>query len=367
MTEKSNILSALPSVDWRTVCQNAGLPLVVYGMGNGADKLEARLSEVGLSVSDYIASDDFVRGQSFRGHRVLTYREAVLKHGDFILLVAFGTRLPEVLSHIESLGRERTLLIPDMPIAGDDYFDVSYANAHGEELLEAYETLFDDLSRETFLSLASAKISGDYHELMAKVQTKDDIFEEMPLANVKTVADFGAYNGDTVREIFGRAGNLSLAIAVEPDKRTFKKLSVYADLETRFSVVPIHAAVGGTGRAVMHASGNRNSSLYNASFEKSDDEVPLLSVDEILRDYDVDYLKMDVEGAELYALRSATQTLRRCRPILKIAAYHRSEDIFSLLLFLKAHTENYRFLLRRTPCIPAWEADIIAIPNEVTT
>ncbi len=366
MAEKTNGLFSLPERDWLSVCLDSRLPLVVYGMGNGADKLEDRLTAAGLSVSDTIASDGFVRGQSFRGRRVLTYREAEEKYGDFLLLVAFGTRLPEVLSNIREMAMAHTVLIPDMPVAGEAYFDLPFAKAHESKLRGAYEALSDDTSREVFLSLLSSKITGDFDELMAKVQTKDSIFKEIPCENIKVAADFGAYNGDTVRELSTFADNLSCAIAAEPDSRSFKKLKAYAEEESRFRVVPVRAAVGGEGEASFYASGNRNSSLFHGSYENKSDAVPLLSVDGLLSGYGVDYLKMDVEGAELSALMTARDTIARCRPILKIAVYHRSEDLFAIPLYLRQNTTNYRLLLRRTPCIPAWEADIIAIPNEVT-
>ena len=43
------------------------LPIVIYGMGNGADMIIDRLEALGVSVADIFASDEFVRGHSFRG------------------------------------------------------------------------------------------------------------------------------------------------------------------------------------------------------------------------------------------------------------------------------------------------------------
>ena len=43
--------------------QSVQKPLVLYGMGDGADKLFAALGELGLTPSGVFASDDFVRGR----------------------------------------------------------------------------------------------------------------------------------------------------------------------------------------------------------------------------------------------------------------------------------------------------------------
>ena len=47
--------------------------ILVYGMGNGADKLIAQLSRIGREVDDFFASDGFVRGHSFHGKKVLSF------------------------------------------------------------------------------------------------------------------------------------------------------------------------------------------------------------------------------------------------------------------------------------------------------
>jgi FkbM family methyltransferase len=59
----------------------------------------------------------------------------------------------------------------------------------------------------------------------------------------------------------------------------------------------------------------------------------------------VDFVKLDVEGAELNALRGAEATLRRFRPRLAIAAYHRPEDLAAIPAYLDGLGLGYRFRL----------------------
>ena len=63
---------------WQTL-QNTNRPILIYGMGNGADKIVQRLSQYGISVADYFASDGFVRGQIFHGKTVLSRSEALCR------------------------------------------------------------------------------------------------------------------------------------------------------------------------------------------------------------------------------------------------------------------------------------------------
>ena len=50
-------------------------PIVLYGMGNGADQIIEVLNGYGLDFADVFASDGFVRGQLFHGKKVLTLNE----------------------------------------------------------------------------------------------------------------------------------------------------------------------------------------------------------------------------------------------------------------------------------------------------
>jgi len=59
----------------------------------------------------------------------------------------------------------------------------------------------------------------------------------------------------------------------------------------------------------------------------------------------VDFIKLDIEGAELAALHGAEECLRRFRPKLAISLYHRPSDFFSIPLFLRSRLPDYDFYL----------------------
>ena len=78
--------------------------IVIYGMGNGADKVVKMCNIHNIEVADFYASDAFVRGQSFHGKTVMTYYQIKQKYGDgnFISLLSFATRLPDVIENIKN-------------------------------------------------------------------------------------------------------------------------------------------------------------------------------------------------------------------------------------------------------------------------
>ncbi len=69
-------------------------------------------------------------------------------------------------------------------------------------------------------------------------------------------------------------------------------------------------------------------------------------IDEICKDINVTFIKMDIEGAELKALVGAKNTIVRDKPKCAISVYHEPEDLFKIPLYLKQLNPNYKFYLR---------------------
>lgn len=77
---------------------------------------------------------------------------------------------------------------------------------------------------------------------------------------------------------------------------------------------------------------------YAPGFSSANHAVPLRSVDYLVdtREIEkVDFIKLDVEGAEVEALRGARQSILRFKPKLAISLYHKPNDLFEIVLFIK--------------------------------
>ena len=90
-----------------------------------------------------------------------------------------------------------------------------------------------------------------------------------------------------------------------------------------------------------------------------------VKIDDITRGRNVNYIKYDTEGAEMAALEGSKEMIFQSSPTMRISAYHRSEDLFSLLLWLDAFAgDRYTYHLRRRLSIPAWDIELIAVPKK---
>ena len=71
-----------------------------------------------------------------------------------------------------------------------------------------------------------------------------------------------------------------------------------------------------------------------------------ISIDDFVKDNKIekiDFIKMDIEGCELKALQGAINTLKKYKPTLAIAAYHKYEDYYEIPKFLNELNTGYKF------------------------
>ena len=342
---------------------NEKRPIVVYGMGNGADKLFSRFEKYGISVADVFASDGFVRGHSFRGYKVKSFSEIKETYSDFVIVLSFASNREDVINMLVDIDEKYDMLIPDMPIADEaEYFDKSFYNAHYKEIVGAYNMLCDEESKKIYALTVNYKLTGKLSYLMDTYTEKCDMYSLISGKDIKIMIDGGAYNGDTAREAIEYFPCLSEIYAIEPDAKTFKRLKKYADT-VDLKIVPINAALYSEKKlGEFFSSGNRNSTAKaTASYESKSGNVSFITVDSL--EISPDYIKYDVEGAEYEALIGSLETIRRVKPVLLVSLYHRSKDIFALPAFLNEKTEGYRFYIRRLLSVPAWELNLILIPT----
>jgi hypothetical protein len=95
-------------------------------------------------------------------------------------------------------------------------------------------------------------------------------------------------------------------------------------------------------------------------------EIATISIDEEFSNEEISYIKMDVEGAEIEALRGAEETLNRCKPKLAISAYHKREDIYELPLIIHQIYPKYRLYLRHLSLDP-FDTVLFGVPQNGQT
>ncbi len=334
-------------------------PIVMYGMGNGADKILAVAEHYGVEICDFFASDGFVRGHHFHGKRVLSYSEAKKKYGDMVVLLSFASSLPDVMANFYRIADECEFYAPDVPVFGDTLFTPDFVKTNIGKIEKVYNMLADERSKEIYENVINYKLSGNIAYLRDAESDEAEVNALIGASKFTSYADLGAYTGDTVKKILDVVPDMNKIIALEPDARNFRKLTAYAQEEVRCPVNTFNLGVWSHKDTLsFDASGNRNA---NIGENKKGKTVEVDSLDNILAKEPIDYIKYDVEGSEKEALIGTRKTIETYAPTLLVSLYHRSEDVFELPLLVKNLNADYTLYLRRFPYVPAWDLNLYAI------
>ena len=337
-----------------TALKNSRKPIVLYGMGNAADRVLDEFAKRGITAAGVMASDDFVRYQEFRGFIVKKESDLVDELGDFTVALCFGSSLPDVMHHIREVGSRHELLIPNIPVVGDELMDEAYIEANRADIQRAYGLLADDRSRIVFKGVLDFCYTGRLRYLNDIESDKDEVFTDILRLHDELYLDLGAYRGDTVDEFLHHTDGYRSIIAVEPNPKNYAKLCSH--IEDMANVTAINAGIADReGVRRISKKGGRMPTLGDADGVG----IPVTTVDAI--GGEPTYIKVDIEGMESAMLNGAEHTLKALRPKLNLAAYHRTGDFFSLILQLYEINPDYRIYLRKHPYIPCWDLNIYAI------
>ena len=351
-----NELAALPECGCEIKRQ--GLPVYIYGMGNGGEKVLRWCAARNIKVEGVFASDDFVRGQSFCGYEVMRLSQVEDSAGEFTVLLGFGTCLPEIMARIDSIEARHPLFSPDVPVAGDKDFSREDFFADIDRAKRVYERLADEQSRRVFMALNAFKITG-------KLCYLRDIFTDdakpSPLLGVQkgeVYCDLGAYNGDTVLQTVAATGGCKKIYALEPEKRNFQKcVRNCIDID---NIEFINAAAWSHDTVLSFEGGSGRQARLDSG---AGGRIAARSLDSVLNGRECSYIKYDVEGADIPALKGSAQTISRYHPKLCCALYHRCYDHIDIPLYLDELCAGYTIYMRQQTYYPAWETELYAVYN----
>lgn len=354
--DKENMFEELLKTEssWEFL-KSTPLPIAVYGTGNGADRVIDEFEKLGITVSAVVASDGFVRNRTFHGLHVQSISQAEKELGDFIVALCFASPLPQVIENIKELSKKHKVIMPSVPIYGDNIFNKEFLKRNLSSIEKAYSLLCDEQSKKAFKSIIRFQITGDLNYCFDCESPKDEAFSILCLSENESFLDLGAYRGDTVEEFLNHTKSYEKIMAVEPDKRTFKKLR--ATCENIENCTLLNNAIW-SDNCILNFDGNKG---RGSAAQAGKEEIAAICVDHIFKEYGrFTYLNIDIEGMESEMLSGATISLKN-KPKICMAAYHRSEDIFGLINKINSINPEYKIYLRHHPHISFWDTNIYCI------
>ncbi|MDI6774084.1 MAG: FkbM family methyltransferase [Verrucomicrobiota bacterium] len=162
------------------------------------------------------------------------------------------------------------------------------------------------------------------------------------------IVEGGACWGDTALDFADQAGTKGrvYSFEIDPENLDVLKKNVEMNPEIGRRIHVIERAMGEVSdKDVAFAPAGPGTRLAGQG-DPATLSVKTLSVDDLVSRHDlsrVDFIKMDIEGSEMQALRGAQRTLLRFKPRLAISAYHKEEDILTIPEYLDGLQAGYSF------------------------
>jgi len=347
---------------------------VIFGSGALGRILLTAARASGVSVAAFADNKASLQGTDVDGVPVLSPADAVAQFDDraYFLIGVFNSAAP--MRQLRELGAQRIVPYPafywkyvsTIPWAPGIELP-SRIVASAAAIRDGYMCLHDEKSREEFAAQIAWRCTLDYARLPPPDAGADIYYspELVKLTDDEVMVDCGAFDGDSIRLFAAQTGGrFQQVYACEPDAKNRRTLATYieslpSDERARFTVLPY--AVGAKNGVVhFDTSGTAGSHM---TADTTTDAIDCRTLDTLMDDAKPSFIKMDIEGAEPEALAGATATLRRCRPILAVCAYHVSEHLWTLPSIIQAAVPDYRISLRRY-AEECWETVYYAIPPE---
>lgn len=231
------------------------------------------------------------------------------------------------------------------------YVRGGYNILNKNNIIQSFEYLDDDESATVFYSIFLRGISGNKSQ--KEIFTMPQYFPKEILQRLclnEVFLDCGAADGDTI-EMFRKFTNdkFKAIYAFEMDREIYNKLLVNSQTQDN-RIVCFNAGISDGNRQVVYSKdGCPSYALMNPNSEKVG-KAYLKSIDSLIDDRtikeEITFVKMDIEGAELDALRGMEKMIINYKPKLAISIYHKWEDKWEIPIYIKSIVPEYSIIIR---------------------
>mgnify|MGYP004618888617 FL=1 len=172
-----------------------------------------------------------------------------------------------------------------------------------------------------------------------------DIKNIFEVKNDAVIFDIGAWKGDTAYFFSKKCSDNAQIYAFEPDDYAFQILEKIKNKYKLNNVITKNVLFSNAEKEIDFISMIKNTPTVKKKTITIDKFVEENNIEKI------DYIKMDVEGAERTILEGGVKTIKKFKPHLAIAIYHGGklfmEDFYDIPLFIKnIMGEDYQYYIR---------------------
>ncbi|MFH2002764.1 MAG: FkbM family methyltransferase [Planctomycetota bacterium] len=356
-----------------------GSSVVLFGTGSAGKNLLPIIRNHGVAPVCFCDNNPVSTGQVFCGLPVLSFSQLTKDHRESLIVITTNRYSREIRRQLLDAGfhGDRIFSVAHGPLVFFTHIDQwrwprEDLNAFQDELEHTYTLLSDDKSKDLFINRIALFAGGtDYQSFLKFICKHSDLIgkfgfsppsrstdyenffyfnnDVVYLDNRETFVDVGAYDGDSTEEFLAsckaRGKDYRKVFCFEPDTNNFSRLQ--AKMAQNRDVTCLSFGLWTHAASLNFESSDQIEEARSARVVSGGGaRIQVDSLDHLLPNETVTFIKMDVEGAECEALRGASWIISRDKPKLAISVYHSRDDIFRIPLLVHEICPEYRLYLR---------------------
>jgi len=335
--------------------------IYVYGAGNAGAMTVELLGILGISIRGFWDrnADKICKFKSKPVDKPFSSKTE--KGANVIIIIAFicgYEELKKTINKVEEEGFYNIIYyheIYNFLIKKDFQDSISFKSNSKPELLNIKKVksnilsvaamLEDKKSMDVYMSFFQA-ITHSNCDLFARPEKAIQYFvDDVPFSKgYDSFVDCGAFDGDTMFLLSKLKQETRKIVLFEPDVTNYNNLiNNIKESEIKKEIISFPCGVWDKTEKVRFSSGSYAGCKIT---EEGNDFIQCVKIDDALQNFLPTFIKMDIEGSELKALKGAERTIIENRPDLAICVYHKIEDMWEIPLLIKSINANYKFYLR---------------------
>jgi FkbM family methyltransferase len=326
----------------------------LFGAGSGGERIFAYLEMKGYadSVVCFVDSDVQKQGKILLGKKIESI-EYLMENPEISVIIS-SEFTASILNALKTQNCRNEIFLPTELMCTQFFYpNEEKLDADLDHINSLYD-LNDEYTASIIKSFFFAQTNDDFCQILPLGKTvsifsiygywNDENTGFLPCESL-TMCDAGAYNGDTLTQWLNRYGSsLKRYYGFEPNKDHFIQLG--RTVET----------LGVKDRSLIYpvGLGDQNTTLRfteDGEGSRVDRRGKTVIKTNRLDDLNIEvigklYIKMDIEGFELEALKGAREVIKKYKPNLAICIYHKVNDIHRLPEYIKSLIPDYKCIIR---------------------
>jgi FkbM family methyltransferase len=339
--------------------------ICLYGTGIVSRSLLSFYHNLGIRVDFFCDSSPLGIGKSFDGVPCISI-DGLKKIRDDTLVILSAGAVHEIIPILEANGLSRYNHINEYQINNGSLFnDSSFCDKAKENIIKLVGLLADEQSKKILHTLLIEMFAFQYdYKKIEEIRTDNQYFEDgIVFLNDESFVDAGSYDGDTLKEFINRSnGRFRDIHAIEMNYYVFKKLKKFVSTLDYPKKIHCHNAALYDNDGIIRYSVSDADSAINGTGGAEMREGHSVRMDTLLEKQRVTFIKMDIEGAEVHALRGSEGIIREQRPKCAICVYHDLRHLWEVPFLLHEYCPSYKLYLRHHSRL-LYETVCYAIPE----